>query len=112
MSNQLVIETDDHAVLYDLLLTKPERKFLAQVRTGSLQMFGVGDIALRAQARAEEQGFPNFAALVIVGEEAGIQPKRLNKLCQVAERFPEKIREKYSIFPFSVFEEALVFVPG
>lgn len=112
MSEVVVIEDQEHAVLYDLLLTKPERKFLADVRKGSRQMFGVGDIGLLAQDRAVDKGFPRYAALMIVGEEAGVGVRRMAKLCNVAERFPDKIREKFSFFPFSVFEEAIVFSPG
>lgn len=112
MQDELTITTQEHALLYDLLLTKTERKFLKQVRIGSRMMFGVGDIALRARAKAAEQGFPDFVALVIVGEEAGIGARRVSKLCNVAERFPEEIREKYAFFPFSVFEEAYAFVPS
>lgn len=109
---QTIVEVDTQGVLYDVVLTKSERKVLSEFRSGSRKAFEIGDIGLNAQKRAEQAGFPRWAAMAITAEEAGIGPKRLSKLCAVSERFGEDIRRKYHLFPFSVFEEALVFAPG
>lgn len=107
-----VITAKEKKSLYDVLLTKEERRLLQQVRKSSRQLFDVGDIAASAFQRAQEKGIPAYVVYTLVGEEAGIGWRRASKLAMIADRFPPKVRNQYSGFPFSYFEEAFLFPPG
>lgn len=107
-----IVHSQHKGTLYDVLLTKAERKILQEVRKDSAKLFAVGEIAKAAYDRAAERNIPAYIAYSLVGEEAGIGYRRVAKLSQIAERFPVKTRNKYGHFPFSYFEEAFVFPPG
>lgn len=112
MSDGDLVEFNESGELYAAVLIPSERRVLQSVRAGSRKMFAVGDIAEAAWARAKERGIPGWVAFHAVGEEAGIGVRRVMKLRQISERFPEKVRDRFPNMPHAYFEEAFVFPPG